>query len=225
MKTLFFQKLIGCNFYFFSFLFFFFFFSFLLFLLLFLFHANFFTSSPCFFFFLLFYYVFGLLRIWVGYYQLKKLLPVELKSELGDQATCKCSKWPACKRSGSVGRAWTLQCFSIILFQKADTCKSISTTNYIKSEICSKKIVSNTRFIFDQYHSSSTHLVYEIVILKISSYIYSIYFLFFPITYICVIPYNLICMLFQFQARRLADVIKKYCGIWKLVKTRLQKVC
>ena len=103
MKTLFFQKLIGCNF-FFSFFFLFFCFC----------------SMPIFLhlphvFFSLFYYVFGLLRIWVGYYQLKKLLPVELKSELGDQATCKYSKWPACKRSSSVGRAWTLQCFSIIL--------------------------------------------------------------------------------------------------------------
>ena len=220
MKTLFFQKLIGCNFFFFSFLLFFFFVVFVV-VVVFV-PCQFFYIFPMFFFFL-FYYVFGLLSIWVGYYQLKKLLPVELKSELGDQATCKYSKWPACKRSSSVGRAWTLQCFLIILYQKADTCKSISTTNYIKSETCSKKIVSNTRF--DQYHSSSTHLVYEIVILKISSYIYSIYFLFFPITQICVIPYNLICMLFQFQARRLASVIKKYCEMWKLVKTRLQEVC
>ena len=63
----------------------------------------------------------------------------------------------------------------------ANVHESLSTINCVRGGICFKKIVSNIRL--DLYYSFFTHLVCEVlIILRILSYICSVYLLFLSIT-------------------------------------------
>ena len=99
------------------------------------------------------------------------------------------------KETQSSSQSTDLVCFisvlQIILSWKADVGKSQSTTDCVRSEICFKEMVSNTRL--DLNHLSFKHLVCEFLIICRFLFIYLLLLL---ITFICVIACIQICMLF-----------------------------